>query len=1371
MSSPPTNPSQSERLEPEAHDDENGQSSLHVVGIGASAGGISALKTFFSNMPPDSGMAFVVCTHLSGEHESKLPEILQASTAMPVAQVTKTLEVEPNHIYVIPPRLHLALTDGVVTVVEPERIFGRRVPIDLLFRTLAEAYGDRSRAVLLSGGGSDGTLGLRRIKECGGIALAQDPQEADYDTMPCSAIASGLVDIVLPVAQIPAKLLEIREAAERVLLTPYHQPSGEAEAAQEKKPDPLREILTLLRVRTGHDFSDYKRPTLLRRIARRLHVHGHPDIESYLTTLRESPGEMQALLGDLLINVTNFFRDKEAFDSLATNVIPQIFKDKTGADTVRAWVCGCATGEEAYSIAILLDEAASRLPDPPRIQIFASDVSAPAIARARHSAFPATVLADVDRERAERYLTPEGDSFWIAKSLREKILFASHNVLHDPPFSRIDLVSCRNLLIYLNRETQERVMEIFSFALNPGGHLFLGASESAEHLPRLFSPVDKKHRLYKKVGSVSPRNPGILPTPGHWEPRLPAGGASSTPLQSNHAIAHWKLLENYAPPSVLANSELEVLHTSEGIGRFLRMGGGEPSRNLLRLIIPDLQLELRATIVAASSGTQARSRTVSATLAGCPASVRMTVRNEVTADLSQRLYLVLFETVEESEDRPVPTVEGEGAIQAVVEKLEGELEHTRDRLRLALEQGETSTEELRASNEEFQAINEELRSATEELETSKEELQSLNEELTTVNHELKEKIDEVSASNSDLQNLIRSTSIGILFLDRELLVKRFTPPLEQIFNIIPSDVNRPLSHLTHQLDYPDLIKDAAEVISSLQPLDHEIQVTDGRRTFLARLSPYRTVDDRIDGVVIAFLDITQIKRAAAALRGSERLLALAQQAANAGVWNLNLDDGSAWWPAECYSLYATRPRSFPMTVDNWIDQFHRDDADRVRQAVEAAGRNRSDLNHEYRHTLPDGSCRWLMEVGRAVEGRDGEPLQISGITIDVTERTQNREELGELLAERERAQTHLLELSDRKDEFLAMLAHELRNPLAAIRTSLSVLHHDDATKREIAHQVIARQVDQVVRLVDDLLDITRISQGRIRLQRAPLDLAEAVEQALESERHSLESRQLRLEVSTPAEPVTVLGDKARLIQCLVNLLNNAAKFTPPGGRVSIEVVPDYDHVHIRVADTGRGIEHGNLDRIFEMFTQIGTEQRPLQSGLGVGLGLVNKLIDLHDGTIGAQSDGLGHGSTFTITLPLNPSQKLSPAAASQDGGAPSPQRRILVVDDSVDAAEMLQFLLAEDGHAATVAHTGRDAIEKAVAENAQVVLLDIGLPDVDGYQVAATLRERLAGVILIALTGWGQPKDLEKAVAAGFDHHLLKPVEYGEIRKILSAVS
>ena len=983
-----------------------------VVGIGASAGGIPALRRLFSAMPPDTGMAFVVILHLSEHHESNLPSILQTTTSMPVNQVTEATRVEPDHVYVIPPAKHLRMSDGEIRLADPESARGQRVPIDVFFRSLAQAYGKHSVGIVLSGTGTDGTLGLKRVKEHGGFVLVQEPTEAEYDSMPRSAIETRLADVVLPVKDMPQKLVSLRDTA-LALFSSADQPALAGDDMEA-----IREVLSILRLRTGHDFTTYKQPTLLRRIARRLQVHGIEHIPAYIELLRSNPGEVQILLRDLLISVTNFFRDKEAFDAVEQQVIPRLFKGKDSSSAVRVWVPGCATGEEAYSITILLCEFAATLAEPPDIQVFATDIDEEAIAVGRESQYDTSIAADLTLERLRAQFVKSPNGYRIKKDVREKVLFAPHNVLRDPPFSRLDLIACRNLLIYLDRETQQRLLEVFRFALRSDGYLFLGSSESADIVGDLFVPVDKKYRIYRCSPAATYRPFPLPPLSGRWQIRVPEIRRSRAEESASFGELHHRLVEKYAPPSILINREGEVVHVSEHAAQFLRFAGGEPSRELFKIMHPALRADVRVAILAArEEGCVIESRHVAIELDGAIVQVSVFVHPVPPSETAEGFLLLVFEQTKpppEPDPRKEKGSTSGAVLEAVVRGLEQELDRTKDQLRSTVEEHETSVEELKASNEELQAINEELRSATEELETGKEELQSVNEELTTVNHEVKLKVDEVSRAHADLQNLMSATDIGTIFLDKGLRIKRFTPFAQRLFNMISSDIDRPLSDITSDLSYADLPSDADHVLSTLQPVECEVQNTSGR-WFLARCVPYRTLEDRIDGVVLTFIDISRRKRAEQDLAASQqRLLLMLENAREYAIFSTDLERRVTSWNVGAERLLGYQeseiigePADVIFTAE---DRLANAPAEECTQALRE-GRSGDDRWHERK----DGSRFWSSGAWMSMHDEHGKVIGLLKILRDDTERRRIETELRE-------SKDRLLEIDRRKDEFLATLS-------------------------------------------------------------------------------------------------------------------------------------------------------------------------------------------------------------------------------------------------------------------------------------------------------------------------------------------------------------
>jgi two-component system CheB/CheR fusion protein len=849
-------------LHPTQHDE------ITVVGIGASAGGLKALQAFFESVPGNTGMAFVVITHLHPEHESHLAEILQNSTQMPVTQVSGLVGLERNHVYVIPPNHRLVMADSQLDITEFHEPRGQRTPVDYFFRSLAKAH-PNSVGIILSGGGTDGSVGVKAIKEVGGLLMVQHPDEAEYDSMPRASIATGLADVVLPVKELAHKLVDY------VRIQP--ELPNDPDKLNQRQLEIVRRILAHVHARTGHDFSQYKRSTVFRRIQRRMQINGLSTLEAYLHYLRQNVTEATAMFNDVLIGVTSFFRDRESWQQLADQVIPLTFKGKETGDMLRSWTVGCATGEEAYSLAILLFEYGDKLEIRPQIQVFASDLDENSIKQAREGLYPAAIEADVSLERLERFFTREGDYYRVRQELRDAVLFTNHSVLRDAPFSRLDLISCRNLLIYLEREIQETVFDIFHYALKPGGYLFLGNSESAEGANELFQTVDKIHHIYraKPWSREQPHVPSLPFSVGrstraeiYTQPHTPrAHSTREVPLLAGD---HQKALETYAPPSVLINEKYAVLHVSETAGRYLTQPMGPITTDLLKLVRPELQLELRTALFHAFEKDQAiLTHAIPVQFNGHPHRVILSIipRKAATADDKKQEKQALVFFLEDEQVEPSAEVAhelDETRKNTLVMRLESEVRRLREQLQASIEEYESSNEELKASNEELQSINEEYRSATEELETSKEELQSVNEELQTVNNELKNKLEEISRSHSDLENLMGATEVAMLFLDRDLRIRHYTPGMQQLFNIMPGDRGRPIKHFTHSLQYNQFLEDAQEVLHTLIPIEREVRGEEGG-WFLLRMRPFRTTQDRIEGVIFTFVEITRLKKAEAEL--------------------------------------------------------------------------------------------------------------------------------------------------------------------------------------------------------------------------------------------------------------------------------------------------------------------------------------------------------------------------------------------------------------------------------------------------------------------------------------------------------------------------
>ncbi len=859
-----------------------------VVGIGASAGGLAAFEAFFSGLPPskDPDMAFVLVQHLAPDHKSLLTELIRRATRMEVFEVENALPVRRNCVYIIPPGQDMELRDGALNLLKPTEPHGRRLPIDFFFQSLAQEQGDRAIGIILSGTGADGTQGLRAIKAAGGMVMAQTLASTEFDGMPRSAIDTGLVDYELAPSAMPARLIA------------YAKRAFAAEPLPERKETPrdsnaLKKIFAFLRTQTGHDFSHYKPSTILRRIDRRMAVHQIATRADYAQFLQRTPTETEALFRELLIGVTLFFRDREAFAELETRVIPRLFEGRPAGSVVRVWSAGCSTGEEAYSLAMLLQERMDRLKKSFQVQVFATDIDSRAIATARAGFYPASITADVSPERMARFFTAEADGsgFRVKKSLRDLLIFSEQDVIKDPPFSRLNLISCRNLLIYLDVELQRKLIPLFHYALLPGGALFLGTSEGIGDFGDLFAVLDRKAKLYLRkdhyaglirsaLGRMQLPTPS-MPVPASrpheaLKPRPPA-------KSSLREITEQTLLQHLTSAGVLVNERGDILYLHGRAGRYLEPAPGETGisnvlkmarEGLRRALVTGLRLAVETKRPTQAPGLQVRTN-------GHVDTVHLHIRpvTVVTAIPPESpLYLIILDPAGSVELPPAaadPTVEGGPAAEARITSLLQELRAKDEFLQSTLEELESSNEELKSSNEEMQSVNEELQSTNEELETSKEEMQSINEELTTVNGELHAKVADLSRANNDMNNLLAGTGIATVFVDHQLRILRFTPAVSKIIPLIPGDVGRPVAHLASNLTvYESLVADVQAVLTTLVPKELEVTTLDGA-VYAMRIQPYRTQDNVIEGAVISFIDISEAVRTREALKKANDLLRLA----------------------------------------------------------------------------------------------------------------------------------------------------------------------------------------------------------------------------------------------------------------------------------------------------------------------------------------------------------------------------------------------------------------------------------------------------------------------------------------------------------------
>jgi two-component system CheB/CheR fusion protein len=1387
-----------------------------IAGVGASAGGLEAFTQLLRHLPSDTGMAFVLVQHLDPHHESALTSLLSRSTAMPVEEVKNDLRVESNRVYVIPPNANMGIRNGVLKLEPLQKTRGVNHSIDLFFRSLAQDLRERAIGVILSGAANDGTLGMEAIKAEGGITFAQDDSAA-YDSMPRSAIAAGCVDFILKpediakeLAQIAGHPLVVRQpistAKDRMAHAPVQanapappsagdealpagtkQADAESDAAHGKANDAdFKKILLLLRNHSGADFSLYKSTTIQRRIMRRMLLNGSGTLEEYAEFLRGNTKELDALYSDVLVSVTSFFRDPEAFNVVKREVFSK-FVPKSREEPFRVWVLGCSTGQEAYSIAMAFLEARAERPIEEsdeatakcKLQIFATDLNDALLDKARQGLYAKPLMHDLSPERLRRFFVEEEGGYRVNKSLREMVVFAKQNLITDPPFSRMNLVSCRNLLIYLDPGLQQKLIPMFHYALKPDGFLFLGASESIGGFSELFEPLDKKHKIYSRKGSRTPilklppkkEREGLEPSPHLDRTRV------ETPLlvdgheARNHNLhsevsslreADRVTVSKYSPPGVLVNAALQIVQFRGPTGAYLEPPTGKASFDVLKMARSGLMMPLRAAIAKAKKDND----TV------CRENIRFERDGETQAvnveviplkNLRERHFLILFDESEKLKvgRRRRKSAGAEGVVQRVSQEensgriadLERELAETRDYLQFIQEQSETGHEELQASNEEVQSANEELQSINEELETSKEELESANEELITINEEMAGRNAELSRLNSDLMNFQVASHLAVIVVGRDLTIRRFSALAEKPFNLFAADVGRPLGSLRHNLDLPDLSARVERVVASMHESEREVRDNTGHWHSL-RIRPYVSLDNKVDGAVLVLVDIDSLKRTQQDITEARELAeAVIESVPDPLVvinGNLSIRSANAAF-FRAFKLSAAEVEgSSIFEIDNgaWENPTLR------RLIANVVPDENVFIDFEFTHDFKRVGRRSMLINGRVLRQSDGKPKLV-------------------LLGMRDITDQHA---SDRRrDEFLAILAHELRNPLAPIRNALHLLGKSEVDREQTTKlvEMMERQTDQLVRLVDELLTASRVTGNKIELKRERIDLASVLQDAMELSRPAMEIGRHDLRVTMPKEPVMLDADPMRLRQVFSNLLNNAAKYTDPGGTIWIEAARRGIQAVISIRDTGIGISPEMQPHIFELFMQVDRTKTRAQGGLGIGLALARSLVRLHGGEIEVQSKGLGEGATFIVRLPVASSGEFDASERPTEEGALQSmifRRRALVVDDEHDVADSLVMLLESLGATVRVAYSGETALTAFDEFGPDIVFLDVGMSPMDGLETARRIRDRTGGrrLTLIALTGWGQEEDHRRTREAGFDHHLLKPLSLEALRKILA---
>jgi two-component system CheB/CheR fusion protein len=1223
---------------------------IPVVGIGASAGGLEPLGQLVEALDPNLGMAYIIVSHLDRRHESLLPEILAKRTSMPVVAAGAQY-LERDHIYVIPPDKTLTVVGNMLQLQPRAAAPVKNLPIDILFGTLAEQRPGAAVGVVLSGTGSDGAEGIKKIREAAGVTLVQIPDSAAFRGMPDAAIETGCVDLVLTPADIAVELA-------RIARHPYFiTPEAEVDDEERGPGTALAKIFDLIKGVYQADFTQYKPTTIQRRLQRRMALVNETDVHSYLNVLQDNPVELAALYDDLLIRVTTFFREETIYTALTQTVFPTVLKGRSHSDPVRIWVPACATGEEVYSLAISLLEYLGEHAQDVTIQIFGTDLNEAAVEQARHGSYPESISERVSPARLQRFFIRENQRYRVSKQVRELCVFARQNVALDPPFSRMDVISCCNLLIYLDAGLQRRVLRHFHYGLKPDGFLILGPAENADEDSQFFKRAESSQRMLYQRGMPARGSLdlvlGGVKTPHQSSPVIGASPSLFLDHTQVQRKADGLLLSRFSPASILVDDRMNIVQFRGQTSPYLEHASGTASLNLHRVAHPGILMQLVPLLneVQTSGRMVFKDDLRIETLNGMrEGTVELIPLREPSTKTG--FCLILFDAnvrPAKPEIRPeIPDSEKDARIH----QMEAELDSMRDYLQATNEAYEAALEESRSAQEELQSANEEFLSGNEELLTAREELQASNEELTTANEELLSRARELGVLNAELQrarkmadfnavyaeSVIDTVAHPLLVLDQGLVVHRANHAFYDVFLTSPgATLNLPLFDLGDgQWNAPDLRQLLDQVIvanSSITAyrIEHDFPGL-GRKIMLINARKVPALDNRSARILLALEDITTSDDRLSSLRSNDR----------------------------------------------------------------------------------------------------------------------------------------------RKDEFIALLAHELRNPLAPIRNAVQLLStkfHDEDVRRPL--DIIDRQVTTLARLVSDLMDVSRITRGKMFFEHHPVNLSETISQVVSAVTPYLESRGHRLTALMPPTAVIVNGDATRLEQAIGNLLNNSGKYTEPGGYIEIALNLDQQDAVIAVSDNGVGVDPGILPHIFDLFVQSEATRTRAEGGLGIGLSLVKQIVEAHGGTIRAQSNGPGTGTVFTIRLPTSTSPV--PLSVGDTGDGESVHhfhaRRILVVDDNIDAANSVVELLRSWGHDVTVAYDGFAALEIASTFAPDVALLDIGLPVMNGHELAVKLRQNSAGpVFLIAVTGYGRPSDYESSAKAGFDVHLVKPVDMESLQVLLATL-
>ncbi|MFN5746029.1 MAG: CheR family methyltransferase [Methylococcaceae bacterium] len=1347
--------------------------SMPVVAIGASAGGVEALVHLISALKVDAPQAFLVLLHSLPNHETMLSTILAGKTTMPVSQGQTGEPLQPGHIYILSPSLAVSGTTDRPILSARENAERTEKPIDLLFRSVAATVGQNSIGIILSGTGSDGAEGMEAIRVAGGMTLVQRLETAAYQDMPRHAAAKVAPDAVMDIDAMAARMTAPAEAK---ALTVMGNLTTEPALLND---DDFMRLCHILRAATGIDLSHYKRSTIQRRLLRRLGNTRCNQIHDYIESLADDQAEAQALCQDFFIGVTRFFREKDMYEGLAETVFPSLLAHYVGDQPIRIWVPGCSTGAEVYSIAmLLLEQLGERAQE---ITLFGTDINDSAITQARTGFYRSTHLEGVSQQRLDRFFIPVDNGYRIKPEIRLLCVFAQHDLTSDPPFSKVDLISCCNLMIYFDSVLHRRVTTTFHYALKPGGYLVLGPSESvSQYSLNLFDQIDKRRRIYMRKNENSRLWVDSCQVKGLSKPAS-TDKSSGILINARHTAAmenylNRLLIDRYAPAGMVVDEHHNILQFIGRISPLLDIRPGPASMTVQGMFCPALHIALTTAIHEARNSS---------------APVR---REKLSIDINDLTYVLDIEVVPLTEaneagecwlitlnDRSAHSEPSRGlgsllhrwlghrtAEPKDVEKLRRELTATQEHLRSLFEAYEGSREDLKSTQEELLSAKEEFQSTNEELETAKEELQSANEELITANEELILRNNELSRAMTDAQAtddyaqaIVDTAHSAMVVIDQNHRIRRCNPSFTSMFHLVAGQIEgQNLMDIGEGVwstpAFETLLKSILENETGINNLELVFNFPrTGEQVLLMNARKLIGDSSKVGLALLTLLDVSENRKAEALAKQQADLLEQAHEAIL--IWSIG--GGIRYWNRGAEELYGWR-------------------------AAEVIGRRSQDLLGCKRHVTSDEferrlreDRRWMGEVTHLT--RDGRELVVD-CRYQVSEHLDGSLlvlETNHDITDRKRIEASLRQADRQKDDFIAMLAHELRNPLAPLRNALGILQR--AKPGEVAlpdiWNMMDRQVTKLTRMVDDLLDIARVTRNQIDLRRGPVDMVAMVHASVLSCQSALQSAGHELTLTLPDHPVIIHADSVRIEQIIENLLNNAIKYTPSFGHIAINLRAHGEMAILKVKDDGQGIAPDLLPNIFKLFMQADRTLDRRQGGLGIGLTLVRRLVNLHGGAIAAESAGIGFGSEFSVSFPL------AVKSAQTEGSSPAPKAgaattettgsglRVLVVDDNADIANSEAMLIESCGYEARLAYDALSALDIAANYKPELILLDIGLPDMDGYELARQLRglSGLEAVCLAAVSGYGSEADRRASKAAGIDYHFVKPLDIDALKSLL----